>query len=59
MTPDFIEDIAQNFDDVFFLIGAAILGIELLKTLFSKPFKSHTLLDMVASVSTQIPLSFG
>ncbi len=55
MTPEYIDKLAQNFDEVFFLIGAAILGIEILKTLFTKPFMGRSLLDMVASVSTQIP----
>ena len=31
MTPELIEQFGTNFDDAFFLIGAAILVIELLK----------------------------
>jgi len=55
MTPELIEEIGTNFDDAFFLIGVAILGIELLKLLFSGSMKGRKLLDMVASASTQIP----
>jgi len=55
MTPELIEDFGTNFDDTFFLIGVAILAIELLKVLFSGSMKGRKLLDMVASASTQIP----
>lgn len=55
MTPDLIEQYGTYFDDAFFLIGVAILGIELLKGFFSGSMKGRELLDMVASASTQIP----
>ncbi|MEL8055678.1 MAG: sterol desaturase family protein [Pseudomonadota bacterium] len=55
MTPDQITEFASNFDDAFFLIGGAILSIELLKGLFSGSLKGRGLLDMIASASTQIP----
>ena len=55
MTPETIADYGTYFDEVFFLIGIAILGIELLKNLFSGTLRGRALLDMVASASTQIP----
>lgn len=50
-----IDLFASNLDDGFFLIGAAILVIEVLKRIFTEPKKGKPFLDMVASVSTQIP----
>ena len=55
MTPDLITEYATYFDDAFFLIGGALLAIELLKGLFSGSLKGRGVLDMVASASTQIP----
>ncbi|WP_299326924.1 sterol desaturase family protein [Parasphingopyxis sp.] len=55
MTPQFVEQLATDFDDVFFLIGAAILAIEIVKGLFSPSFRWRGFLDMIASISTQIP----
>ena len=55
MTPELIEQYGTNFDDALFLIGGAILVIELLKGFFSGSMKGRELLDMVASASTQIP----
>lgn len=55
MTLDTLAEFGRNFDDAFFLIGAAMLLIEVLKALFSRSLKTHGVLDMVASVSTQIP----
>ena len=55
MTPETLSEYATYFDDGFFLIGAAILLIELLKAFFSGDMKGRKLLDMVASASTQIP----
>lgn len=55
MTPELIQQYATEFDDALFLIGAAILAIELLKGFFSGSMKGRELLDMVASASTQIP----
>lgn len=55
MTADTISQFATNFDDAFFLIGGAILVIELLTALFTGAFRGRAVLDMIASASTQIP----
>ncbi|MEM8695010.1 MAG: sterol desaturase family protein [Pseudomonadota bacterium] len=55
MTHQFVEQLGTDFDDVFFLIGAAILSIEIVKGLFSPAFRWRGFLDMIASISTQIP----
>ena len=55
MTPDSLERLGTNIDDAFFLIGLAIFGVELLKALFTGSMRGRSVLDMVASVSTQIP----
>ena len=55
MTPESITQFGSEFDKVFFLIGAAMLSIELLKGLFSGSLKRHGMFDMIASATTQIP----
>ena len=55
MTAESLAQFGTNFDDAFFLIGAAILVIELLKGWFSGSMRGRALLDMIASASTQIP----
>lgn len=55
MTADTISQFATDFDDAFFLIGGAILVIELLTALFSGNLRGRAVLDMIASASTQIP----
>ena len=55
MTFETLEQLGSGIDDAFFLIAAAILGIELLKAAFTKSLGSRGLLDMLASVSTQVP----
>lgn len=55
MNADILEQFGTQFDDAFFLIGAALLVIEILKSLLSGSLKGRGLLDMVASASTQIP----
>jgi len=55
MTIESLESLSAGIDDAFFLIAAAILGIELLKAAFTRPFKARGFLDMLASASTQIP----
>ncbi len=50
-----IEDIAISVEEIFFLVGIAILAIELLKLLTQREMKGKTLLDMLASFSTQLP----
>ncbi len=55
MTPLEVEQLGEAFDGIFLLIGAAILVIEIVKGLFSKSFRGRGHLDMIASISTQIP----
>ncbi|MEM6974137.1 MAG: sterol desaturase family protein [Pseudomonadota bacterium] len=50
-----LETLTTQVDDVFFLIGAAILLIEIAEMLFKGEFKAKTLGEMLASASTQIP----
>ena len=44
-----------QIDDAFFLIGAAILLIEIAEMIFKGELKAKTFLEMLASASTQIP----
>lgn len=46
---------ADNVEWTFFVIGGAILVIEIIKGLFERPVSGHRYIDMVASISTQIP----
>ncbi|WP_299694118.1 sterol desaturase family protein [uncultured Tateyamaria sp.] len=55
MTPDALQTLATQIDEVFLVIGAAILLIELAEVLFKGRHKGRSLLEMVASASTQIP----
>lgn len=55
MTLDTVFQLATQIDEVFFLIGVAILLIEILEALFKRSLRGKTLLEMVASASTQIP----
>ncbi|WP_415921966.1 sterol desaturase family protein [Tateyamaria sp. SN6-1] len=55
MTPGALEALGTQIDEVFFLIGVAILLIELAEVLFKGSHKGRSLLEMVASASTQIP----
>lgn len=55
MNAEAFETFAGRFDEAFFLIGAAVLAIELISLLFKGDKKARTLLDAVASFSTQIP----
>jgi sterol desaturase/sphingolipid hydroxylase (fatty acid hydroxylase superfamily) len=55
MSPDFLENMGQSIDDAFFLFGAAIFGIEVLKLLFDKPNRGRSFLDMIASFTSQVP----
>ena len=50
-----IQSFATAFDEIFLLIGAAILIIEIVKGLFEKSFRGRGHLDMIASISTQVP----
>ena len=58
MTPEQIELLGGNIDNVFFLIGGGILLIEIVKGLFTKSFRGRGHFDMIASISTQIPSIF-
>ncbi|SIO08772.1 Sterol desaturase/sphingolipid hydroxylase, fatty acid hydroxylase superfamily [Parasphingorhabdus marina DSM 22363] len=55
MDNDPIMKLAYSLEDGFFLIGIAMLAIEMAKSLFSGRFKGRKLLDILASISTQIP----
>ena len=58
MTSEMLSSIGRDIEDVFFLIGGAVLVIELLKIWFSGSHKARSMLDMVASASTQLPYLF-
>lgn len=55
MTPEAFWSIAEQIDDVFLLIGVAILVIEIAEAWFKGSLKGKTWLEMLASASTQIP----
>jgi len=55
MTPEQIQNIYATVDEGSLLIGLAILSIEIVKSLFAKPFSGRGYMDMVASFATQIP----
>ena len=50
-----LEALTAQVDDVFFLIGAAILLIEIAEMAFKGNLKAKTFGEMLASASTQIP----
>lgn len=55
MTPTVLENLGTQIDDAFFLIGVAILLIELFEAWFKGTLKRRKLTEMLASASTQIP----
>ncbi|MEL6568258.1 MAG: sterol desaturase family protein [Pseudomonadota bacterium] len=55
MTPDGIQNLGASIDEVFLLIGAIMLVIEIVKGLFETSFSGRGLVDIIASISTQIP----
>ncbi len=55
MTLDTVTGLAARIDEVFFMIGAAILLIEILEALFKRSMRGKTFIEMIASASTQIP----
>jgi len=55
MTAEQVAQLGTHFDDAFFIIGGAILLIEIVKGLFSKSFRWRGLADVFTSISTQIP----
>lgn len=50
-----LENLTVEIDEAFFLIGAAILLIEIVEMIFKGEFKAKTFGEMLASASTQIP----
>ena len=50
-----LADWTVQVDEAFFLIGAAILLIEIAEMIFKGNLKAKTFLEMLASASTQIP----
>lgn len=55
MSIDVLNDLGTQIDDAFFLIGVAILLIELLEAWFKGTLKRRKLVEMLVSASTQIP----
>jgi sterol desaturase/sphingolipid hydroxylase (fatty acid hydroxylase superfamily) len=55
MTSETFSTLATQIDEVFFLIGAAILLIEIAEAAFKGNFRRKTFFEMIASASTQIP----
>ncbi|WP_299048470.1 sterol desaturase family protein [uncultured Tateyamaria sp.] len=55
MTPTALDALGTQIDEVFFLIGVAILLIETAEVLFKGEHKGRTLAEMAVSASTQIP----
>ena len=50
-----LENLTVQIDDAFFLIGAAILLIEIAEMVFKGEFRVKTFGEMLTSASTQIP----
>lgn len=50
-----LEALTTQIDNVFFLIGAAILLIEIAEMFFKGELPAKTFGEMLASASTQIP----
>ncbi|MGD1935443.1 MAG: sterol desaturase family protein [Candidatus Phaeomarinobacter sp.] len=55
MTFETLEEIGTSIDEAFFLIGGAILLIEIAKGLATRRLAGRGFLDMLANISTQIP----
>ncbi len=55
MTFDILEQLGTEIDEAFFLIGVAILGIEIVAGLFRGRVRLRTFADMFANISTQVP----
>ena len=55
MTLDMLETLGSRIDEAFFLIGGAILLIEIAEVLFKGSHKGRSLAEMAVSASTQIP----
>lgn len=55
MTLEALERLGTQIDDAFFLIGIAILLIEIAEALFKGEHKGRTFAEMLVSASAQIP----
>ncbi len=55
MNIEALTQFGSNFNDGIFLIGIAILAIEVVRGLFSKSMPRTAFFDMFANVSTQLP----
>jgi len=55
MNPDIIESLGTNIDDAFFIIGIVILTVEIAESWFKGNLGRMTILEAIASASTQIP----
>lgn len=55
MNIETLQKLSTEIDDVFFIIGAIILLIEIAEAWFKGSLKSKNFLEMLASASTQIP----
>ncbi len=55
MTAELVYAAARQFDEAIFIFGGLILLIEIAEMLFKRTFRKKTLLEMLASASTQIP----
>ena len=55
MSASALETLGTQIDEAFFLIGAAILLIELIGGCVRGSLRRRALADMIASASTQIP----
>ncbi|MEM6636397.1 MAG: sterol desaturase family protein [Pseudomonadota bacterium] len=55
LTTSALERLGTQIDEVFFLIGGAILLIEMIEAAFKRTLFKDTLTEMLVSASTQIP----
>ncbi len=55
MTAYDLASLSTAVDESFFLVGLLVLGYELVKNISARRITRHTLLDMLASVTTQLP----
>ena len=55
MTSESFFTLSERIDEVFFFIGASVLLIEVLEAIFKGNLRKKTLMEMLASASTQIP----
>lgn len=53
-----LEQLGNGIDESFFIIGLAILAIEIIKGIYKKTLGWRGIADMLSSISTQIPFLF-